>query len=266
MRTLLLLAACLSLLACQKGMTPGQTDADGRTLVWSDEFDDPGLPDSDHWNYDTGGHGWGNNELQYYTENRTENARVADGKLIIEARREPLEDNQYTSARLVTKGKEDWQYGRVEVRAKLPKGRGTWPAIWMLPTQNTYGGWPKSGEIDIMEHVGFDPGKVHGTVHTEAYNHTKGTQKGGNRMVPDAQEAFHLYAISWTAEKIDFFIDDALYFTFSNENKDSESWPFDQPFHLVLNIAVGGNWGGQQGVDESIWPQRLEVDYVRVYQ
>lgn len=265
MRLFLALFTICMLLSCHKGIQSGTQNDTDRELLWSDEFETDGLPDPNKWSYDVGGHGWGNNELEYYTKDRLENARVEDGKLIIEARQEAYEGSNYTSARLVTKNQGDWQYGRVEVKAKLPQGRGTWPAIWMLPTKNTYGGWPRSGEIDIMEHVGFDPGKVHGTVHTEAYNHTKGTQKGGNRMVPDAMDAFHVYAIEWSAEKIDFFIDDALYFTFNNEGGDYQGWPFDQPFHLILNIAVGGNWGGQQGVDETIWPQRMEVEYVRIF-
>jgi beta-glucanase (GH16 family) len=135
----------------------------------------------------------------------------------------------------------------------------------MLPEENNYGGWPKSGEIDIMEHVGYDPGVVHGTVHTEAFNHIKGTQKGAQKKVETFHSYFHTYAIDWNADQIDFFIDGEQYFTFKNTGGDYKEWPFGHPFHLILNIAVGGNWGGQKGVDEKIWPQRLEIDYVRVY-
>lgn len=234
-------------------------------LIWADEFDIDGLPNPKNWNYDVGDHGWGNEELQYYSEANSENARVENGVLTIEARADSSRPKGYTSARLVTKGKASWKYGYIEVKAKLPTGRGTWPAIWMLAEKNKYGGWPKNGEIDIMEHVGYDPGKVHGTVHTEAFNHTIGTQKGGFTMVPNFDTEFHLYAINWTQEKIDFYIDEELYFTFSNTGGDSKDWPFDQPFHLILNIAVGGGWGGQKGVDPTIWPQKMEVDYVRVY-
>ncbi|GAA0880290.1 hypothetical protein GCM10009119_32600 [Algoriphagus jejuensis] len=234
-------------------------------LIWSDEFENSGLPDPAKWDYDIGDHGWGNNELQYYSKADMKNARVENGRLIVEAIADPAHPKGYTSARLVSKGKGFWQYGYIEVKAKLPQGIGTWPAIWMLPEQNTYGGWPKSGEIDIMEHVGFDPGKVHGTVHTEAFNHSIGTQKGAQKMVPDFSAEFHTYAIDWTAEKIDFFIDGQVYFTFENTGGDYKEWPFDQPFHLILNIAVGGNWGGAQGVDPNIWPQKMEVEYVRVY-
>ncbi len=237
-----------------------------KVLVWNDEFEYSGLPASDKWGYDVGGDGWGNNELQYYTEARAENARVENGNLIIEARKEQYGSNEYTSARLVTRHKGDWLYGRVEAYAKLPSGTGTWPALWMLPTNWVYGSWPKSGEIDIMEYVGFDPSIVHGSIHTEAYNHVIGTQKTATYSVPDAETAFHLYAMEWTPEKIDIFVDDIKYFTFSNEHKDYTTWPFDQLFHLILNIAVGGNWGGMQGVDPNIWPQKMYVDYVRVYQ
>lgn len=242
----------------------------GRKLVWSDEFEVSGSPDTSRWGYDLGDGcpdvcGWGNNELQYYTE-RPENVRVADGKLLIEARKEALGGKDYTSARLVSRGKGDWKYGYVEARAKLPEGTGVWPAIWMLPTTWEYGGWPASGEIDIMEHVGYNPDLIYGTVHTEAFNHGIGTQKGDSIQVADVQNEFHTYAIDWSPEKIDFLVDDEVYHTFHNEGTGSEAWPFDQPFHLLMNIAVGGNWGGTRGVDESIWPQRMEVDYVRVYQ
>jgi beta-glucanase (GH16 family) len=237
-----------------------------KVMVWNDEFNYTGLPASDKWGYDVGGGGWGNNELQYYTNARSENARVENGNLIIEARKEQYEGMEYTSARLVTRQKGDWLYGRVEAYAKLPSGRGTWPAIWMLPTNWVYGNWPKSGEIDIMEYVGYDPGVVHGSIHTEAYNHVLGTQKTATYSVPDSETAFHLYALEWTPEKIDIYVDNNKYFTFANEHKDYKTWPFDQVFHLILNIAVGGNWGGVQGVDPNIWPQKMYVDYVRVYQ
>jgi beta-glucanase (GH16 family) len=231
-----------------------------KKTVWSDEFDYSGTPDTAKWNYDLGDGcpnvcGWGNNEAQFYTHD-LKNVRVENGHLIIEAHRDSLGGKAYTSARIVSKHKGDWLYGRIEVRAKLPKGVGTWPAIWML-----------SGEIDIMEHVGYDPGVVHGTIHTEAYNHVKQTQKEGKITVPDCMDAFHVYAIDWTKDKIDFFVDDSLYHTVNRDpNDDYKGWPFDQRFHLIMNIAVGGNWGGQKGIDDSIWPQRMEVDYVRVYQ
>jgi len=167
---------------------------------------------------------------------------------------------------MVTRGKADWQYGRIDVRAKLPSGVGTWPAIWMLPTDNVYGGWPNSGEIDIMEHVGFDPNVVHGTVHTEVFNGAIGTQRGGQTTIPNALNEFHTYSIDWDEERILFMVDDQIYFRYNNSGEGSAEWPFDQRFHLIMNIAVGGTWGGQRGVDDSAFPTVMEVDYVRVYQ
>ena len=258
-KTLIILFAQLLTVSCLA------QDPPKATLLWGDEFDINGLPDPSKWDYDVGDHGWGNNELEYYSKADSRNARVENGHLIIEAHADTSHPKGYTSARLVTRGKAAWQYGYIEVRAKLPRGVGTWPAIWMLPEESRYGGWPKSGEIDIMEHVGYDPGRVHGTVHTEAFNHTVGTQQAGQKSVPDFSDAFHTYAIEWTEEKIDFFIDGAKYFAFENSGKGPQDWPFDQAFHLILNIAVGGNWGGAQGVVPKIWPQRMEVDFVRVY-
>ena len=232
--------------------------------IWADEFNYTGQPDPNKWGYDIGGTGWGNNELQYYTNNAS-NASVADGILKITARRESVEGKEYTSARLVTKNKGDFLYGRFEIKAKLPTGLGTWPAIWMLPTDWAYGGWPRSGEIDIMEHVGYDQNNVHITVHTEAYNHAKNTQKGKSKIIETASSAFHLYRVDWTPYAIRGYIDDAPVFEFKNDGKGIDSWPFDKRFHLLLNIAVGGNWGGAKGVDPSVFPQSMEVDYVRVY-
>ncbi len=233
-------------------------------LVWSDEFEYEGSPDASKWNYDIGGHGWGNNELQYYTS-RLNNVRVGDGVLTIEAKLENYSGLKYTSTRIISKNKGDWLYARIEVKAKLPSGRGTWPAIWMLPTDWEYGDWPRSGEIDIMEHVGYDQGNVHGTVHTEAYNHSIGTQVGDQLYIGDCSDEFHVYRIEWTPDIIDFYIDENKYFTFLNSGGDYTKWPFDKRFHLLMNIAVGGSWGGVQGVDDSIFPQKMEIDYVRVY-
>lgn len=245
---------------------PDVVAPDGFTLVWSDEFDAPGLPDDSRWGYDVGGHGWGNGESQYYTDHRSENARVENGTLIIEAHKESFEGSEYTSARLVSTDKGDWVYGRFEARAILPAGRGSWPAIWMLPTDWTYGGWPDSGEIDIMEHVGYDLGNIHGTVHTKAYNHTLGTQKGGSTFVSDVTTNYHVYAVEWSPDRIDFFVDSTLYYTFEREPGDFSVWPFDQRFHFVLNVAIGGAWGGVQGIDDNAFPQRMVLDYVRVFQ
>ncbi len=238
-------------------------------LIWSDDFDYTGLPDELKWNYDTIGnsYGWGNNELQHYTFKRKENTWVDDGRLIITTRKEKGFSHAYTSARLTTKGKGDWLYGKIEVRAKLPSGTGTWPAIWMLPTENTYGGWPRSGEIDIMEHVGYNPDSLFFTVHTEAYNHIKGTQKSKAVYMPDAEDTFYTYGIEWTEKECVFLVDNKKVYSYSKSKSAKYSeWPFDNPFHLILNVAVGGNWGGVQGVNDSIFPQKMEIDYVRVYQ
>lgn len=237
-------------------------------LVWSDEFDYEGLPDSAKWSYDTAGnaHGWGNNELQYYTSHRLENTRVGNGVLTIAALREPMEGREYTSARLITKGKGDWLYGRFEISAKLPTGRGLWPAIWMLPTGSEYGGWPASGEIDIMENVGYDPDTIVGTAHTQSYNHSIGTQKSGKLSVPDCHKTFHVYALEWEPQEYRLYVDSIHFYTFKNEGTGFAEWPFDKPFHLLLNVAVGGNWGGKMGVDSTLFPQQMEVDYVRVFQ
>ena len=231
---------------------------------WSDEFDYTGKPDPRKWGYDLGGGGWGNNELQYYTDH-VDNASVGDGVLTITARKQALGGREYTSARLVSKHKGDFRYGRFEARAKLPSGRGTWPAIWMLPTDWRYGDWPRSGEIDIMEHVGFDPERVHISVHTGSYNHVAGTQRTATRMVDGVMEDFHLYRVDWTPDAIRGYIDDEPMFEFRNEGTGPDAWPFDQRFHWLLNIAVGGNWGGKEGIDDSVFPARMQVDYVRVY-
>lgn len=235
-------------------------------LVWSDEFNNSGLPDDRKWSYDVGGDGWGNNELQYYTAKRTENARIEDTALIIETRKESYSGKNYTSARLVSKNKGDWLYGKVEVRAKLPSGKGTWPAIWMLPTNREYGNWPSSGEIDIMEHVGYDPGVIHATVHTEDLNHTKGTQVGESKKVDDCFTQYHVYSLEWYADHLDVFVDGIKYFTFDNRDKGFKTWPFDKRFYIILNTAFGGDWGGAMGIDTTITSAKFYIDYVRVFQ
>ena len=235
-----------------------------RKLIWNDEFNYRGLPDSAKWNYDVGGDGYGNNEAQFYTKNRLENARVENGNLVIEAKKENWEKNKYTSARLLTKGKFSFQYGTVEVRAKLPKGRGSWPAIWMMSENMKE--WPDDGELDIMEHVGFNQGYIHASVHTKKYNHIIGTQKTDTLFVKDASEKFHIYKADWTPEKIDVYIDDQKFFTYENNEKTYEAWPFDQPYFIILNLAVGGFWGGKEGIDDTIFPQKYYFDYVRVYE
>ena len=234
-------------------------------LIWEEEFNYEGLPKDTDWGYDVGGNGWGNAELQYYTEKNPDNVYVEDGKLTITAWNEAYDKNQYTSTRLVTRGKKDFLYGRIEVKAKLPEGVGTWPAIWLMPTESVYGDWPKSGEIDIMEHVGFDQDRIHGTVHTEKYYWKNSNQKSGQIMGEKVSDTFHTYSLEWTPKVIKVYFDNTLYFTYQNENNGNAAWPFDQKFYLILNIAVGGAWGGQQGVNAEVFPQQLEIDSIRVY-
>lgn len=272
-RTLLptLLLSITLLISCTPTQKSEAQNTGDYELSWADEFEYKGLPDSSKWSYDVGDGcpdicGWGNNELQYYTESRLKNARVENGNLIIEAHKENYKTRNYTSARLLTRNRDAWKYGRFEIRAKLPSGKGTWPAIWMLSENWEYGGWPESGEIDIMEHVGHEPERVYATVHTEAFNHVQGTQDTDTLRVADAEHNFHVYTLEWTPQIIRWYVDGEQYSSFENENATYKEWPFDQPFHLILNIAVGGNWGGAQGVDENIWPQQMVVDYVRVYQ
>ncbi|MES2443007.1 MAG: glycoside hydrolase family 16 protein [Pseudomonadota bacterium] len=245
----------------------------GAALVWSDEFDTPGAPDRKKWRYDTSRNklGWYNNELQYYAANRRENVRVEGGSLVIEARQERLAarddygGQDYSSGKLVTEGLGSWQYGFIEVRAKLACGKGVWPAIWMLGTDGSTG-WPALGEIDVMEHVGWDEGVVHGTIHTKAYNHVAGTQKGATTKVADACTAFHSYQLDWNPDRILIGVDGHAYMRFDNDHKGNhDSWPFASPQYLILNVAIGG-WGGQQGIDLKAFPSRMDVDYVRVWQ
>ena len=260
---------------------PAKREERPLSLVWSDEFDSD--LDTTLWNIDVWPARVVNDEDQAYTD-RAKNLRVEDGHLVIEAHKESLGNAEYTSARIHSRGKGDVLYGRIEVRAMLPRGMGTWPAIWMLPSDpfryatrcvegDKWQGsaecdaWPNSGEIDIMEHVGYEMGHVHGTVHNEAYYWAKWEQRKGRVLVDDVDTAFHVYALEWSPERIDVFLDDTLYFTYVNEGKGWRSWPYDHPFHLVLNVAVGGMWGrAGGGIDDSVFPQRMLVDYVRVYQ
>jgi beta-glucanase (GH16 family) len=233
------------------------------SIAWADEFDNSGAPDPAKWLYDVGGGGWGNSELQYYT-NTTNNASVAGGMLTITAKKESMGGMGYTSSRMVTKFSSDMMYGRVEIKMKLPAGRGTWPAAWMLPNDYAYGAWPNSGEIDIMEHVGFDMNNVHFSTHDQA--NYGGNSKTSTLNIATATTAFHLYRMDWTPLAIKGYYDDQLVFTYANDGKSQfATWPFDKPFHILLNLAVGGTWGGTQGVDDTIFPVVMQVDYVRFY-
>jgi beta-glucanase (GH16 family) len=184
--------------------------------------------------------------------------------LVIKAIKEPYQGFNYTSGRFISRNKGDWKYGRIEARFKLPKGRGVWPAIWMMPTDSKYGGWPNSGEIDIMEFVGHDAGKVHGTIHRNAGSGGNGAS--GNIDVTGKTDEFHVIRIDWEPGYIKWYLNDQLFHTYNNAYTGSAQWPFDQEFYCILNLAVGGGWGGAQGIDETIWPQEFLVDYVRVYQ
>lgn len=235
------------------------------TLAWQDEFDGTSV-NTNNWTFETGSHGWGNNELQNYTNGS--NAAVAGGKLTITARKvdENKQPGSYTSARMITMNKKEFLYGRMEIRAKLPSGTGIWPAIWMLGTNFKTAGWPACGEIDIMEYVGYQPNTVHATIHTPS---SYGNSVNGVTVpLATCEEQFHNYGIIWNEKYIRFYIDDPgdVIYTYAPAVKNSSNWPFDQPFFFILNVAVGGTWGGANGIDNSIFPQSMEVDYVRVYQ
>lgn len=252
-------------------------------LVWSDEFDYEGPPDRDKWSLREWPARKVNDENQAYTK-REKNVRVRDGNLVIEAHKEKLGEAEYTSARVHSEGKAEFLYGRIEARALLPSGMGSWPAIWMLPGdpfryatgcqagEDWQGNpdcdaWPNSGEIDILEHVGYQMNHVHGTVHNEAHYWAKWTQRKGRILLDDVAGGYHVYALEWSPEGIRMFVDDTLYFVYMNEGEGWEAWPYDHPFFLIMNVAVGGYWGrAGGGIDDSIFPQRMLVDYVRVYE
>lgn len=227
------------------------------SLVWSEEFDAPGVPDPSKWGFEIGAGGWGNNELQYYT-NRPDNATVSGGTLKIITKAESFSGSPYTSARLVTKGKFSFKYGRIDVSAKLPVGVGTWPAIWMLGDNINTVAWPGCGEIDIMEHLGRQLNVIYGTLHHPGHSGSNGD--GSTVTISNATTAFHKYSLEWSPTTIKFYVDDTPFYTFSNTG----SLPFNQNFFVILNVAIGGNFGGT--VDPAFSSSQMEVDYVRVYQ
>jgi beta-glucanase (GH16 family) len=239
----------------------------GYRLVWADEFDAEGLPDPAKWTFDTerNREGWYNEELQYYSQPGLDNAQVKDGRLVITARKESRRTapdyggQRYTSARLHTRGKGEWIYGFFEVRAKLPCGKGLWPAIWML---GRGGRWPDDGELDIMEHVGRDPEHVLATVHTKAGHGSHAV--GASAFLPDACSAFHRYQLHWTPDDVVFGVDGRAFLRYPRLDAGARVWPFDKPQYLLLNLAVGGHLGGP--VDDTVFPASMEIDYVRVYQ
>jgi beta-glucanase (GH16 family) len=233
--------------------------------VWGDEFNTPGLPDSTKWGYEIGK--IRNAELQYYTYKRLENVRIEDTVLIIEARKEKFSGADYTSASIISKGIGDWKYGKIEISAKVPTGKGTWPALWMLPTYSEYGSWPKSGEIDIMEYVGYDPQKLHYTTHFEGTNGTGHESSGNNStLITNPYDKFIKFTMVWTPVRIVWYANDKAFHTYAKPANDYRRWPFDKEFYLILNLAYGGAWGGLQGVDDTKLPHKFLIDYVRVFQ
>ena len=241
----------------------GATSYPGMTLAWSDEFT-ANYINSNNWSYDTGGSGWGNNELEYYT-NSNKNAYTTGGYLVIEARKETMGTNNYTSARMISKDKKTFTYGRIDFRAKLPKGQGIWPALWMLGNNIGTTPWPACGEIDIMELLGHEPQKTYGTIHWGAAGGAS-THIGGNYSLSSLtfNDKFHLFSLKWEADKMTFLIDDVVYFT-ANKSQVNGDYPFDKPFFFIMNLAVGGNWPGNPDAT-TVFPQRMIVDYVRVFQ
>lgn len=240
------------------------TSYTGYTSAWADEFNGTSL-DLTSWGFDVGGGGWGNNELQYYTNNRPENVFLTDGKLVIQARKETFSGREYTSSRILTKGKKEFTFGRIDIRAKLPVTKGIWPALWMLGKKIDQTNWPACGEIDIMELVGKEPNKVHATMHwaqpngsrqlyTTTYTRASGTYA----------DKFHVYSLVWEADQIEIFIDDISYNKFDKSKVGGAAYPFNEPFFLIFNVAVGGDWPGSPDA-ASVFPQQMAVDYVRVF-
>ena len=256
MKILFLVFAGLILFSCVNTPVPIR-------LILSDEFTDSGSPDSTKWSYDLGDGcpnlcGWGNNDAQIYTRD-PKNVRVENGFLIIDALKE---NGQWTSARLTSKSKMNFTYGRIEFRAKLPDGVGTWPALWMLGESVSSKGWPACGEVDVMEHVGRNPRMVQSVLHTPSSFGNTINKK--DTLITTYNSDFHIYGANWTKEKIEFFIDGVTFYRYQPATKDDSTWPFDLPFFIIMNIAMGGNLGGP--IDNNLSQARMEVDYVRVYQ
>ena len=238
---------------------PIRLNAQCESLIWADEFDGTEV-NTEKWTINVDDYGGGNNELQYYTD-RPENIVVEDGKLIITAFEEDYLTREYTSAKINSKYKGDWRYGRIEASIKLPEGQGMWPAFWMMPTEQVYGGWPNSGEIDIMELVGHEPSTVYGTLHYgPPYEYTNGSYTLPSGKFSDG---FHVFSIEWTPDSISWFVDGELYST--KDPEDVSQWQvFQEKFYLILNLAVGGNWPGPPD-ETTVFPQTMEVEYIRVY-
>ena len=258
------LVSLLLLFSCSKGEKTAVL-SNKYKLVWADEFDGDKV-NLENWSFVIWETGKVNNEWQKYVEN-SENFKVENGKLHITATKTgENEKGGYTSTRLSSQRKKEFKYGRIEFRAKMPSGTGTWPALWMLGSNQDEVGWPKCGEIDVLEYVGYQPNKVHTNVHTEADYGSTQAYRAHN--LTSTEEEFHTYGMIWTDSKIEFYIDDKenIVNTYSPSNQTPQNWPFSQDFYFIMNFAVGGVWGGLQGVDGDIWPQTMIVDYVRVYQ
>ena len=262
-KSLVLSTSLLVIMGCSSDEK--QTVTTMNNLVFQDEFNEDGAPNSANWSYNigTGSNGWGNNELQYYTD-RPENVVVEDGMLKITARRELYMGSNYTSARILTKGKVEQKYGRIEARIKLPLGRGLWPAFWMLGANSDTVTWPLCGEIDIMEYLGNNPTTVLGTVHGPGYSGGESISKSYTLPNSRFDTDFHIFGIEWGEDYINYYIDDVLYNQITPEDVPGE-WVFDQPFYIILNMAVGGNLPGSPNT-ETAFPQTMLVDYIRIYQ
>lgn len=232
-------------------------------LAWADEFDGTGLPDVAKWRQESGL--VRNREAQFYTVGRLENLAQRDGYLVLTARREPWEGAAYTSASVRTDGRFTMRYGKIEFRAKVPTGRGVWPALWMMGLDPEGRRWPVGGEIDLMEFVGWQPDRFHFTVHTEAFNHVKRTHRGTFRQLARPEAEFHRFGLIWTPERLEWFFDGEKVFEFRNTGGGRAEWPFDNPHFLLINLAIGGAWGGAKGIDDAIFPVEFLVDYVRVW-
>lgn len=258
------LSVALGILLLAGCAPPVGAPRSGWQLVWQDEFDASVL-DATKWVQETGGDGWGNNELEFYTA-RTENARLEAGHLVIEALQEPFGTREYTSARLKTEGLPGgaWRYGRIEARLRIPRGQGLWPAFWMLGDHCESVGWPQCGEIDIMENIGREPSRVHGTVHGPQYSGAQGVGFPYDLNGAAFADDYHVYAVEWEADSIRWYVDDARYATLTPQGVPGP-WVFDHPFFIILNVAVGGGWPGSPDSTTS-FPQTMLVDYVRVYQ
>jgi licheninase len=265
MSPLILMTLQAASLAATNYTVDAPMEAPSTVPDWADEFDGKRI-DTAIWRFDTerNAQGWFNHELQYYAP---ENASIEQGALVIQARREKLPAKRdwggqaYTSAKLVSRKAHG--HGFYEIRAKLPCARGTWPAIWLLPPDGT---WPDEGEIDLMEMVGWQPRIVHATLHTGAFNHARGTQRGAEKLVPTSCSDFHRYQLDWRADSITVGVDGRAYLRVNNDQPGGKpAWPFTRPYNLILNLAIGGDWGGAKGVDDTALPQRMSVDYVRYW-